>query len=118
MEKIIKRSSGDETITLDKGWETEDGAYFNIEKIVIEMSAKTKLSLVNAQQLCGLNDDIWSIQIKARDSVRYYDEDGIETTVYRTDVVYYCVMSEFIVFHSQSKHNSQAQIESEIFNIK
>jgi deferrochelatase/peroxidase EfeB len=118
MDKIIKRSSGDEIITLDKGWTSEDGAYFDTEKIEIKMSAKTKLSLVNAQQVCGLNEDYWAIEVRSNDDIRYLGENGDEDPDFRADVEYYRVTSDSIVFHAQHKHNSSAQIESEMFNIK
>jgi hypothetical protein len=115
----IKVSSGDEIITLAKGWCTDDASYFDIEKLEINISKITKRRLVFAQQEC-IKHGWWGIEVHLNDtdSVRYLDEEGNEDPDYHTDIEYFRITSDSVVLHSQHKHNAGAEIESEMFTVE
>lgn len=119
MESTFKISQGDEIITLAKGWFSEDAGHFETEKLEIKISEITKKRLLFAQQECEKHG-WWAIEVRLNegDDVRYLDEEGNEDPDYRADVEYYRVNSDSMIFYSQHKHNSCAQIESEFFNIE
>jgi hypothetical protein len=103
-------------LNLQKGWDTEDGAYFHIEKITIILSDKTIEQLRYAMKKCKKND-WWAIEVRCDDDVKYIDEDNLPNEDWRADVEYFRVDPSSITLHAQHKHNSGAQIESESFTL-
>jgi hypothetical protein len=104
------------TIELEKAWGSSDAEFLDIEKIRIRLCTKTRVKLMNAMRQCKFNG-WWSISVGCNDPVEYLDDEGKETEDWRTDVEYFRVFSESIIFYAQHKHNGSCQIESEAFTI-
>lgn len=117
MNKTFKVKDGDEIITFNKGYESEDAGYFDIETIRIKMKKATKEALKDALNAIGGHPEWWGIEVRCDDEVNYLTEENQDDPDFRADVEYFRVSSDCIVFYAQHKHNAGAQIEGEPFEI-
>lgn len=104
-----------ETITLKKGYASEDAWTFEIDLMEIQINMEMRKKLKSIMSLVKEND-LHCAEFFYWGESLLCNEEGIEETEFRGGL-YFKVYHDAVYFVAEHKHNSQAVIESEPFTI-
>lgn len=112
--KALVKHSKNAIITLTKGiaFRTEHGGSSSVEELGLSFDATDVRRIKKAMKFCQNNEFVFSVKLDFG-GYKYLNDEGEETTEWRSDVQNLIVYNDSAYFYAQSKWDAGDQIESE-----